>query len=129
MKMLECIAMLNYLLSQLEAGKRIQVSTSVYNEVKAVLIPLYKKIATFSNEQTQFALESLLEAVNMIDVSSLQYLTDTARDALVEGVTCVKDEVAMQAFEHFKSNEFEPTDDIVPIMRDVVRTAAMKGAI
>ena len=100
MKMLECIAMLDYLLSSLEAGKRIQVPASKYNEVKSVLIPLYKKVATFSNEQTQLALEALLEAVNVIDICAMQYLTD-----------------------------FEPSESVTPLMREVVTVAAMKGVI
>lgn len=129
MKMLECIAMLDYLLSALEAGKRIQVPASVYNEVKSVLIPLYKKVATFSNEQTQLALESLLEAVNVIDIGAMQYLTDTARDAIVEGINDVKEAVAMQAFEYFKVHDFEPSESVTPLMREVVTVAAMKGVI
>ncbi len=129
MKMLECIAMLNYLLDQLQSGKRVQVPVSVYEEVKQVLIPLYKKVTMFSDDATQLAIEQLMEAVNLVDVSSMQYLTDTSRDALVEGVSAVKDAVAMQAFEHFKTNDFDPTADIIPLMRDVVRVAAMKGVI
>lgn len=129
MKMLECIAMLDYLLSSLEAGKRIQVPASKYNEVKSVLIPLYKKVATFSNEQTQLALEALLEAVNVIDIGAMQYLTDTARDALVEGINDVKEAIAMQAFEYFKVNDFEPSESVTPLMREVVTVAAMKGVI
>lgn len=129
MKMLECIAMLDYLLSTLEAGKRVQVPASKYDEVKSVLIPLYKKVATFSNEQTQLALERLLEAVNVIDIGSMQYLTDTARDALVEGINEVKNEVAMQAFEHFTTHDFEPSETVTPLMREVVTVAAMKGVI
>lgn len=129
MKMLECIAMLDYLLNALEAGKRVQVPASKYGEVKSVLIPLYKKVATFSNEQTQLALERLLEAVNVIDIGSMQYLTDTARDALVEGLNDVKSEVAMQAFEYFTTHDFEPSETVTPLMREVVTVAAMKGVI
>lgn len=129
MKMLECLAMLKYLLSRLEAGKRVQVPVSTYNEIKQVLIPLYKKVAVFSNDETQLAMEQLIEAVNLVDVSSLQYLTDAARDAIVEGINFLQDAISMQAFDFFKMNDFEPTDQIIPLMRDVVRVAAMKGAV
>lgn len=130
MKMLESIAMLNYLLSKLEAGKRTQVPIAVYEELKTVLIPLYKKVSSFSTEQTQFCINALLEAVNLVSLGSdVQFIPDTARDALVEGVTNVKDAIAMQAFDFYKTHDFEPTETIIPLMRDVVKVAAMKGAI
>ncbi len=130
MKMLECIAMLNYLLGKLEAGKRVQVPIAVYEEIKTVLIPLYKQVSTFSTETTQFSINALLEAVNLVSLGTdIQFIPDAARDALVEGIENVKDAIAMQAFEFYKVNDFEPTETIIPIMRDVVRIAAMKGAV
>lgn len=130
MKMLESITMLNYLLTKLEAGKRTQVSIAVYDELKTILIPLYKKVSSFSNEQTQFRMTALLEAVNLVKLGdTVQFIPDAARDALVEGIQNVKESIGLQAYDYYKFHDFEPTASIIPIMRDVVRIAAMKGVI
>lgn len=130
MKMLESIAMLNYLLGKLEAGKRTLVPIAVYDELKTVLIPLYKKVAAFSNEQTQFQLTLLMEAVNLVSLGeSVQFIPDTAREALIEGVENVKESICLQAYDYYKFHDFEPTNTIIPLMREVVRAAAMKGVM
>lgn len=76
------------------------------------------------------ALRDTLESTLVISsTAGLQYLSDTMKNALSEGLNTLKANICMKAFEYFKLHDFEPTPDVVPIMRSVVQVALEKGAL
>lgn len=130
MHYLECIAMLEYLRKKLYSGQRTQVPASTVEEVQMVLIQLNKKLEHINNNQITIRVRDILEAVEIVKATrGLEFLTDTMKTTLNSGVSELISILRLLAFEFFKINDFEPTDEIIPIMRDVVSEALRKGVI
>lgn len=71
-----------------------------------------------------------MEALAEVEkVQGALVLTDAMKTAISEGITELLNTVQLLAFEYFKYNEFEPTPEIVPVMRAVVATALANGRI
>ena len=130
MHYLECIAMLEYLRKKLYSGQRTQVPASTVEEVQMVLIQLNKKLEHINNSQITIRVRDILEAVEVVKATrGLEFLTDTMKTTLNNGVSELMSILRLLAFEFYKINDFEPTDEIIPIMRDVVSEALRKGVI
>lgn len=75
-------------------------------------------------------LDDLMQAV--IDIKStpnLMTLSDNMKNALVSGVQEISTEICIKAFNYYKVNDFEPEEQIIPVMRKVVTVALEKGMI
>lgn len=95
-----------------------------------VLIQLNKKLEHVNNNQITIRVRDILEAVEVVKATrGLEFLTDTMKTTLNSGVSELMSILRLLAFEFFKINDFEPTDEIIPIMRDVVSEALRKGVI
>lgn len=130
MRYLECIAMLEYLLKKLCNGQRTQVPVSVVDEVQTVIVQLNKKLENENNHEITVRIRDILEAVEVVKTThGMQFLTDTIKTTINSGISELVSILRLTAFEFFKTNDFEPTSEIVPIMRDVVNEALMKGVI
>ena len=130
MRYLECIEMLSYLLKKVYAGQRKQVPVSVCKEVREVVIQVNKKLQDDLSPMEVAVVRDILNAVTLAeDARGLINLTDAMKTALVDGLTELKSAIAMLAFNYYKTNDFEPTPEIVLIMREVVEIALEKGVI
>lgn len=67
--------------------------------------------------------------VSIKETSGLTNLTESMKTTVTSGISDLRSMVCMKAFEFFKVNDFEPTKEVIPIMRDVVKVALEKGAI
>lgn len=129
MRYLECIEMLTYLLKKVYAGQRKQVPVTTCNEVQEVVIQVQKKLENDLQPREKAIIRDLLNAVNLaLDAQGMLNLTDTMKTSIVEGIQDLYDAIAIKAYEYYKTNDFEPTDEIIPIMRKVVEVAVRKGA-
>lgn len=129
MRYLECIEMLTYLLKKVYAGQRKQVPVAACNEVQDVVIQVQKKLEGDLLPMEKAIIRDLLNAVNLaLDTQGMLNLTDTMKTSVVDGIQELYNAIALKAFKYYKVNDFEPTDEIIPIMRKVVEVAVKKGA-
>lgn len=57
------------------------------------------------------------------------FLTQSMKEALVSGVSELLSTLRLKVFDFYKYNDFEPTEELIPIMRAVVTEALRKGVI
>lgn len=75
-------------------------------------------------------INDILRAINLITgMNGLVVLTDTMKKTLVDGVTEIMDALCLRAFDYYKVNDFELTDQTRPVLRKVVQVALEKGVI
>lgn len=74
-------------------------------------------------------LNDLLSAMISVNENSagMMNLTETMKQDLIGGVARVKSYVAHAAYGYYSVNEFEPTPEIIPLMRDIVECYAEDG--
>ena len=129
MSYLECIAMLQYLLRKLYSEQRQQVSVSIVKEVQLILTQVKKKLGDDLDCSVSSGLDDLFRATQEITTSNVQVLTATMKGALVDGIEELVSTLQLAAFEYFKVHDFEPTESVIPVMRDVVKCALMNNKI
>lgn len=130
MHYLECIAMLDFLLKKLHSGQRTQVPVTVVDDVQQVMVQVNRKLEKETDVQITARIRDVMEA--LLEVSQVKgalVLTDTMKTALVSGVQELMTGIQLVAYEYFKYNDFEPTQEIVGIMRGIVATALAKGLL
>lgn len=130
MHYLECIALLEFLQKKLYAGQRVQVPVSVVDEVQTSIIALRKRLEKENNAEIDSRIRDLMESVFVIkSTSGLVNLTDAMKNTLVSGISEVSDLISLLAYSYFQTHDFEPTNEIIPVMRNVVRVALAKGVL
>lgn len=130
MRYLECIAMLEFLLKKLHSGQRMQVPVTVADDAQQVMVQLNRKLEDNQDTELRVKLRDTMEAIAEVNnVQGILVLTDAMKQALVSGVTDLLNTLQLLAFDYFKYNDFEPTEEIIPIMRNVVATALARGVI
>lgn len=130
MRYLECIAMLEFLLKKLHSGQRTQVPVTVADDAQQVMVQLNRKLADNQDTELRVKLRDTMEAIAEVNnVQGILVLTDAMKQALVSGVTDLLNTLQLLAFDYFKYNDFEPTEEVIPIMRNVVATALARGVI
>lgn len=130
MRYLECIAMLEFLLKKLHNGQRTQVPVTVADDAQQVMVQLNRKLEDNQDTELRVKLRDTMEAIAEVNnVQGILVLTDAMKQALVSGVTDLLNTLQLLAFDYFKYNDFEPTEEIIPIMRNVVATALARGVI
>lgn len=125
----ECISLLDYLLQKLFAGQRVQVSASVTDELLQVLSCVDAKLP----EQPpvfQMRFVDVMQAIKEISsTQGLLFLSDSMRQALVSGITEMKTVLQLDAFDYYRTHDFDVTDETIPILRGIVKTALENDAI
>lgn len=130
MRYLECIAMLEFLLKKLHSGQRTQVPVTVADDAQQVMVQLNRKLEDNQDTELHVKLRDTMEAIAEVNnVQGILVLTDAMKQALVSGVTDLLNTLQLLAFDYFKYNDFEPTEEVIPIMRNVVATALARGVI
>ena len=130
MHYLECIALLNYLQKKLCAGQRTQVPASVVDEVQTTMIALNQRLEQENDINLQARIRDTMEAVYVVkNTQGLIFLTDSMKNSLVSGVSELMEMICMLAFRYYQLNDFEPTEQLIPVLRKVVEVALQKGAI
>lgn len=130
MRYLECIAMLEFLLKKLHSGQRTQVLVTVADDAQQVMVQLNRKLEDNQDTELRVKLRDTMEAIAEVNnVQGILVLTDAMKQALVSGVTDLLNTLQLLAFDYFKYNDFEPTEEVIPIMRNVVATALARGVI
>lgn len=130
MKYLECLMMIRYLLSKLESESRKQVPVDCLHELRANVMDMSTKLMDAPTTKILMKLRSLQEALAVIKVTpGTMFLTDRMKSILVDGFKSLREEIHLATFEYFKYNDFEPTEVIIDLMREVVETAAKKGVV
>lgn len=129
MHYLECIEMLEYLLKKVHAGQRRQVPVSTCDEVQSVIIQVQKKLEKELTPLEQSIVRDLLNAIGLAaGTTGLLNLTDAMKNSIVDGIRELYDAIAIKAFNYYKTHDFEPTEELIPILRSVVQVAVRKGA-
>ena len=132
MHYLKCIAMLEYLLKKLCEGQRVLVPVGTLPEIHQSLVAVSQMLENDGQKGAiiRQAIQDILESVSVANqTTGLVYLTDNIKKILVDGIKSVRSDISVLAFSYFTTNDFEPTDEIIPIMRTVVSDALEKGVI
>ena len=130
MHYLKCINLFNYLLDKLHAGQRQQAPISVIEEIQNPLLHLTERLNGERIPEVVMRTEDILRAINEIrSTAGLTALTDTMKRTLVDGISELKTIICTKAFKYFQTVDFEPSPEIVPLMREVVSVALQKGEI
>lgn len=128
MKYLDCMEMLNYGLQILKENQRVQVPVSKLNELLMVVTRTTERLKDEQTPAFRTTRDDIIQAISVIqDMKSVKYMSDNMKNNLVDGVETLKLEVAKLAYEYYSMCDFEPTKEIIPIMRDVVRTYSLGG--
>lgn len=129
MHYLRCIALLDYTLSKLYNGQRMQVPVSRVDEAQSNVIQL-SKILKNQSVEVQAKIRDVLEALQTVQtVQGLLYLTNEMKQAITSGLADLQNTLRLEAFEFFKVNEFEPNAQTIPVMRKIVQAALDAGRI
>lgn len=88
--------------------------------MKTTLVQLIKLLGDDITPQLQLTIEDLFEASNAAESIPMKVLPDSMKLTIDQGLTKVKMEIAHLAFSYFSVNDFEPTEEIIPLMRQVV---------
>lgn len=130
MHYLKCIVMLDFLLKKLYAGQRQQVPVSVVSEVQTGVIAIQKMLEKENSPELKQRLNDIMESVIVIkSTQGLQFLTDLMKSTLTSGLTELSDDISLKAYQYFSVNDFEVSEEIIPVMRNVVKVALAKGVI
>lgn len=130
MHYLKCIVLLDFLQKKLFAEQRQQVPVSVVNEVQTSIIGVQKLLENEKNPEMNSRLNDLMESTLVIkSTDGLVYLTESMKNALTGGIMDLSNTIALEAYSYFQTHDFEPTDEIIPVMRNVVKVALAKGVL
>ena len=129
MRYLECIALLNYQLKKLCAGQRAQVPVSVADETLQTLLNVQTLMGD-NIAELSMRIADVMRAIGVItNTSGLLVLTEAMKKTLIDGLTEIHDNICLRAFDYYKVNDFDVTEQIIPVMRRVVEVALEKGVI
>lgn len=126
MRFLNCIEMLNYALKILKHDSRQSVPVGKMGE----LLGCVRSIEALCKEEqamdvrTKTTLTDLTAAILSVKNSSagILTLTDIMKTTLVNGVIEIKEAVVFQAIKYYDVHDFEPTEQNIPLFRDMVQT-------
>ena len=130
MHYLECLSLLNYLLDKLHAGQRQQVAVGTLTEVMTALLSVNKKLSKAFEDDPMLEnqIQDIMGSLNTIkSTQGLVFLTDNMKEILVDGINDLKGSICLDAYHYFQIHDFEPTEQVIPLMRTVVEVALEKG--
>lgn len=130
MHYLECIALLEFLQKKLCNGQRQQVPVSVVEEVQQSVVALQKRLANERSSELTSSFRDVMEAICVVkNTEGILFLPDAMKTALNDGMDSLIHHICLLAYVYFKTHEFEPTEQVIPIMRRVVKSALMEGVL
>lgn len=130
MHYLECIALLKYLLNLLYEGQRTQVPLSVTEEVASNLLNIKTLMGKDLSTDCEAAINDCMSAsTQLMHMTGMQVLSANMKNILVEGVSTVVSTLSLEAFEYYKTHDFEDNDQTRPIVMDIVKCALEEGVI
>lgn len=130
MHYLKCMALLEHLLKQLYAGQRKQVDVKVIPQIEQVMQGIQTLLKDDNIPSVNTRLDDIMRAI--MDIKStpnLLYFTDGMKQVIVDGFMSIEADVAIKAFDYFKYNDFDDTEQIRSVMRRVVEIALDKGVL
>lgn len=75
-------------------------------------------------------INDIMESIIIVKrTEGLTNLTEAMKNAIGSGINELLCTVAEEAFYFFQVNDFEPTNEIVPVMRKVVTVALERGIV
>lgn len=88
-----------------------------------IVVRVNKKVENSDN--TAFIRVGLNDLTMSISIAqenkAVRYLTDQMRQALAEGLRSVRTNLCKLAYRYYSDFDFEPTDQVIPLMREVVQ--------
>ena len=94
------------------------------------MIALNQRLEQENDVNLQARIRDTMEAVYVVkNTQGLIFLTDSMMNSLVSGVSELMEMICMLAFRYDQLNDFEPTEQLIPVLRKVVEVALQKGAI
>ena len=130
MNYLEQLALLEFMLNKLYYQTRDQVSVTAIPSITTVTGKIFKTYENTDDPELKRHVVSLGYAIDALtNVKFGDCITDTCKSALVEATVKLRGTIRMKAFDFYKTNDFEPTEEVIPIMRGVVEEALSRKAI
>ena len=130
MHYLRCIALLKFLQKKLYAGQRQQVPVATVDEVQQGIIGVQKLLENENNAEIRNRLNDVMSSLLAVkSTSGLMYLTEVMKNTLNSGLSELSDMLSLEAYTYFQTHDFEPTEEIIPVMRNVVSVALAKGVL
>lgn len=94
------------------------------------MVTIQKRLEKENNVNLNSRIRDVMEAIIAIkDTHGITFLPDGMKNALTNGLDELTDELGLCAYNHFKFNDFEPTPEVIPVMRKVVTIALQKGVL
>lgn len=129
MRYLKCIALLKFLQQKLHIGQRVPVPVSTVDELMTSLVNV-QKILKENDPDVERCLNDLMGSIGTIkETNGLQNIPDKMRTVLIDGLEELVEVICMKAYYYFQTNDFEPTEQIIIVMREVVKVAIKKGVL
>lgn len=131
MRYLNCLEMLNYILRTLKADTRQAVPVHKMGTVMTSLVTVQSMLV--SDQVTSIIIRAkmtdLLNAVVAVEnnTAGMTSLTDVMKQELVKGVKELQIGLASEAYSYYWDNDFEDTEEVRPLMRQVVSLYAESG--
>ncbi len=130
MHYLKCIALLDFLQKKLYIGQRQQVPVSAVEEIQRSMVSIRAVLEKEPDPEQSNMIDDIMGSIISIkETPGLTNLTEAMKNSLNYGLSELQDSFALKAFEYFEVNDFEPTKQIIPVMRKVVSTALEKGVL
>lgn len=94
------------------------------NSLKSMLIE-----EQFNDAYLTATINDVMSALITISGSNIGMtnMTEAMKQELVSGIDKINSIVCTNAFKFYEENDFEPTDSIIPVMNEVVKSAAENG--
>lgn len=131
MRYLNCVEMLIYIKKLLKADSRTPVPVTKVGELLTCMNSLKSMLIDeqFSNAYLTATINDVMSALIAISSNNIGMtnMTEAMKQELVSGVDKINSIVCTTAFKFYEENDFEPTDNIVPVMNEVVKSAAENG--
>jgi hypothetical protein len=128
MHYLEIMEILMDALETIQAGKRVQISKKKVVELRATISQVMMRLkGDMQNYQLAATFEDFFQALELTESIEMSMLPDTVKVAFENAILAIKAEVGNLAYKYFSINEFEPSDEITPIMQEVVRCHYLGG--
>lgn len=123
MHYLEAMELMFHIRELIQTQTRVQVTKAKVQEMRVtisqIMILLQKEIK--EDAQLNLAFTSIFQVLDVLDKADFDILPDSMKNTIESGMTRLETEIAILAYHFFEKNEFEPTEEIIPLMREVVR--------
>lgn len=131
MRYLNCVEMLIYTKKLLKADSRTPVPVAKAGELLTCMNSLKSMLIEeqFNDAYLTATINDVMSALITISGSNIGMtnMTEAMKQELVSGIDKINSIVCTEAFKFYEENDFEPTDSIIPVMNEVVKSAAENG--